>query len=381
MTPGIRLLKRSLWCWGATACAVTLLTSVLRAAEPPVAMPHPMPPVMGMPETGMKDLTQELFPHGMDSHAGGHEKGGHGAHCETCGHEEEEHEGQGFYGTLEYQLMRARRGAGDFAIVDPSNDLVPGGRVESLNYSLRSGLKAGAGYRFKDSAWEVAFAYTFLRTSTTRAVEAPPGGLIYPTLTRPGLNDQVGFASVAANLEYNLFDIVAARRIKIDERLSARAFGGVRFAGIRQSLDATYDRGDAVLGMVRTRANFDGFGPLLGAEGSLQVYRGFHLYARGSASLLTGKISNPITETNSNGITQYAALDYSTRRVVPVVSMGIGGGWQYHNVALRIGYDVTNLFNLIDQPRFTNDFAEGKITTRSADLSLEGLFVQVALQY
>jgi hypothetical protein len=42
---------------------------------------------------------------------------------------------------------------------------------------------------------------------------------------------------------------------------------------------------------------------------------------------------------------------------------------------------VTHYIGLIDQPRFSDDFAEGRVGVRTGDLSLEGLFVQVGLGF
>jgi len=348
------------------------LGSVVMADTPTAKLPDVTSPTK---ESEIKDLTPLLFaePHVMEKH--GEESGKHAdAH-------EEDHEDHGLFGAVEYLLLRPRRGAFDFGIADPANDFIPGGKLESLNYELRSGVRASIGYRFKDSPWGVSMAYTFLRSSADRTLNAPTGGLIYPTLTRPGLTDEVGSAVAQSSLEYNVFDLEVGRRFHVDERLNVRAFGGVRFANIRQDFDVQYDRYDANVARVMTSSNFDGFGPLLGSEATLSVFRGFQLYARGSGALLTGKLVNPITETNNGGITQYASLDYRTRRVIPVMGMGIGGGWQHKNVSVRVGYEITNWFGLIDQPRFTNDFAVGKVTTRQSDLSLEGLFFQLGLKY
>ncbi len=357
----------------AFAIAVLFALSSVAAAETPA---FKLPDVTSSTKDAeIKDLTPLLFaePHSMEKHgeASGKQSEAH----------EEDHEDQGLFGAVEYLLLRPRRGAFDFGIADPANDFIPGGKLESLNYELRSGVRASIGYRFKDSPWGVSMAYTFLRSSADRTINAPTGGLIYPTLTRPGLTDEVGSAVAQSSLEYNVFDLEIGRRFHIDERLNVRAFGGIRFANIRQDFDVQYDRYDANLARVMTSSNFDGFGPLLGGEATLSVFRGFQLYARGSGALLTGKLVNPITETNNGGITHYASLDYRTRRVIPVMGMGIGGGWQHKNVSIRVGYEITNWFGLIDQPRFTNDFAIGKVTTRQSDLSLEGLFFQLGLKY
>lgn len=278
-------------------------------------------------------------------------------------------------------MMRPRRSAFEYALVDPNRDLVPSGCVHSLNYELRSGLHAGVGYLFAESLWDAKFEYTYLGSGGENSLRAPDGGTLYATLTRPGLNDEADTVIANGGLQYNLFDAVAGRRIILDDHTALRLYGGFRFASIRQTFEAVYNGGDANQGFVATRSNFDGFGPLVGGEISWTVHGGFHLYGRGNAALMTGRLGNPINETNNGLRTLYGDLQYSTRRIVPVMSLGIGGGWQRDRVSIRAGYEVTNWFGLIDTPRFSGELAEGKFTTRTGDLSLEGLFIQLGLAF
>jgi len=72
---------------------------------------------------------------------------------------------------------------------------------------------------------------------------------------------------------------------------------------------------------------------------------------------------------------------YNVREVVPTVSIGVGGGWQYRTMSVRVGYEITNWFGLMNRPRFSSDVAQGALTPQSANLSLEGLFVQVGVAF
>ncbi len=306
----------------------------------------------------------------------------HGGHAEkhvtTCLEEAPAH--GGLFANAEYLLLRPRRAAFDFALTDANRDLAPTGGVQSLNYELRSGVRGGIGYRFDDH-WAAGFEYTYLGSGANRTVGAPAGGTLYATLTRPGLNDEAATAQATAGLNYNLFDTLASRNFEIDHHTTARVYGGFRFATIRQDFSTVYNGGDANQGIVSTSSNFDGFGPLLGGDIAWKIHNGFHLYAKGSAAMMTGDLRNTLNETNNAGQTVYADIDYSTRRVIPVTTLGIGGGWMHENVTFRVGYEITNWFGLIDTPRFTGELAEGKYTTRNGDFSLEGIFAQFGVSY
>lgn len=285
----------------------------------------------------------------------------------------------GWYASTEALIMRPRRGAFDF--VTPSRPgLVTTGDIQSLNYELRTGARAELGYRF-EGGWDVLAGYTYFRAGVQDRLAVGAGEVLVPTLTRPGLTNQANFAAADANIEYNLFDMTVGKRFAVEEHFAVRAFGGLRFASIRQNFQAYYDGRDARSAAVLAPSNFQGFGPIAGVETVLTAQHGFHFYGKLSGGLITGPNNNPLVETNNSGATTYVNTAYDVRKVVPTVSVGVGGGWQYRTVSVRMGYEITHWFGLIDQPRFTDDVTRGKFVNRSADLSLEGLFIQVGLAF
>jgi hypothetical protein len=284
-------------------------------------------------------------------------------------------------GSAEYLLVRPRRRANDFALVDPVDNLTPEGSIKSVNDDLTSGVRAGIGYRLAGSAWESWFTYTYLHSGGDRAVFAPPGGVIYPTLTRPGLVDNVLAAAAGTSLTYNLYDLESYRRVVVDESLALRLGFGIRFATIDQGLNAFYFGGDANGTQVRSRVNFDGAGPMVGGEGQWLLPRGFRVFGRARGALVVGDICNHLDETDNGGLTVNANVREHFFQTVPVLEMATGVAWEYGNWRLAVGYEVVNWFNLIDSPTFINDVAEGKIGRRRGDLSLEGVFFQMGLAY
>jgi hypothetical protein len=347
-----------------------------RLASPPAA-PGSLP--AAAPEGGgglmappVKDLTPPELTIGP----------GHGENCPPAGghaFDPEEHEG-GFFGTAEYLLLRPRRGATEFVTASGSTAPVAVGPVETLTYEQRSGVRANLGYRLPGEGWDVAAGYTFVRSGADKLVTAPAGGVLYPTLTRPGVVDTANTAAASASFEYNVFDAEVGKRFRT-ERGNFRVFAGARFATIRQDFDVNYDGRDAQQSRVVTRNGFDGFGPIVGGDVAVNVYRGFQLYARANGGLLTGRVNAPLTETNQNGLTTVTDIRYGVRKVVPTAHLGIGGGWQSGRVSIRAGYEITNWFGLLEAPRVTSEFSPGRVQSRSESLSLEGLFVQLGVAF
>lgn len=365
--------------WVVAVVVAAGLAAGAGAADPPPSLP---PPDLGVP--GLSPMPpaeapvwKDLTPHGFGDlhppeHHPRHEVPGHLAPAAPPE--------PGFFGAAEFLLLRPRRGAFDYAVPGSAGGLAPDGPIQSLNYELRAGIRAQLGYRF-ESGWDVSTAYTYFRSNASASSSAAPGRVLFPTQTRPGLIDAVAAATADANLEYNVYDLLVGRRAAIDEHVAVRAFGGLRFASIRQDFRAFYDGLDARRAGVDVGSQFEGFGPVIGGEAVLAGWRGFHLYARASGGLLTGPADNPILEANDGGRSVYARSAYDLRKVVPTTTLAVGGGWQYRTFSLRVGYEITHWFDLVDQPRFVDDFGAGKFVSRPANLSLEGLFVQVGLRF
>lgn len=352
---------------------------------PPGALPALMPggaPGSGIALAGLADEhpplkelpsgLPELIPH-EDKHHGHHEIGGwmtpfipeHG----------------GWYTQGEFLLQRPRATDLDFAFINQTAGLGTVGPLESYRYELGTGVRAELGYRYGEGKWESAFAYTYLTAGNDRTVTAGTGQVLLPTLTRPGLTDRAQTATGNIDLDYQTFDMIIGRRILADEHFGVRLIGGLRFTDFRQILNTTYDGLDARQARIAARERFQGVGPMAGFETVLAGCKGFHLYSRTTVGLITGRNTNRLIETNDAGATTYVNTRYDVRKVVPMGSIAVGGGWQYKSISLRGGFEITHYQNAFERPRFTDDVGQGKVITRPANLTLEGLFLQVAVSY
>lgn len=336
--------------------------------SPGAGMPSDAGPPHGAPMPPVADLTPPEF---LNHPPATHSCDG----CRACDSPAE------WLFSAEYLLVRPRRRPDDFAIVDPVDNLTPQGSVEGATFSMSSGLRAAVGYKMAGSPWETWFTYTYVGGSGDRTVVAPPGGVIYPTLTRPGLVDNANIATGSSNLNYNLYDLDAARRVTGDESFCLRMSFGSRAATINQTISGLYDGRDANRTLASSRVEFDGGGPTVGGEARWLLPCGFQLFGRAKGGLIVGKVTNTVSEFDNGGATTNALVRESYYTTIPVLEMGTGISWEYRNLRLSAGYEVANWFNLIDSPTFINDFAEGKIGRRHGDLTLEGLFVQLGVAY
>jgi hypothetical protein len=287
----------------------------------------------------------------------------------------------GLYASAEYLLMTPRQRGLDYAIVDPKNDLVPQGPVQSVTFEDRSGLRVGLGYRLPNSGWDIGITYTGIYDKGSQTVVAPAGGLLYPETTRPGLTDNALAAAAMARLEYNLFDLTFGRNLDVDETLQVRLLTGVRFASIHENLNVLYNGMLADNAFTQSRSNFTGAGPLFGTEMRWKLGRGFSLFGGANCGLVYGNVRVLQAETNNGGATLYADVTDVTRQMIPFAGISLGVSWEYRGVTIRAGYEAVNWFGLIERLTLSNDFSEGKLMPQQSDLSIDGFFVQMAYRF
>lgn len=285
-----------------------------------------------------------------------------------------------FFVSAEWLLLQPRRRAQDFAVMSAVNNGTPQGSVESVNWEANSGYRIGGGYRLPDSGWEIGAYYTYFHAANNRAINAPPDGALYATMTHPGFVDQVSSAVGTGNLNYNVVDVDLGRRFRVNDSLGLWLFGGGRFASIDQQMSAFYDGISANQARVSSPIKFNGAGLRVGGEGQWFMGRGFGLYANGAASLMTGDFRTSVSETNNNGATVITNVSDRFRKVVPVTELGLGVSWQNSWVRARVGYEIINWFGLVDSPDFVHDFTN-KYSRRVSDLSLDGLAAQLEFAF
>ncbi|MBY0526749.1 MAG: hypothetical protein K2R98_25380 [Gemmataceae bacterium] len=295
-------------------------------------------------------------------------------------HEHEQHEDPKIFVSGEYLLLQPRRRSLDFAIIDPNRDGKPSGNIASVPWGSDSGFRIGAGYRAGEG-WEIAAYYTYLFASNSEFVSAAPGGTLYATLTHPGFVDAIDTANAGSTLRYQVVDVEIGKNVECGESLKLWLGGGPRMAFIKQTLNSTYNGQSAFMDQVTSPIGFDGGGIRVGADGTWKVgLGGLGIYGRAFGSMLMGRFSTSLVESNNNGAAPITFITDKFRKVVPVTELGMGLSWNSESFKTRVGYQMTNWYGLVDSPDFVHDFTN-KYSRRVSDLSLDGLNVQIEFDY
>lgn len=305
-----------------------------------------------------------------------------GATCETdCVipevKKERGHMTASLYG--EYLLLRPRRTAMDYAIVDSTDDLTPQGFIESVDWETRSGFRFG-GPVIGINGWSLDATYTYLHSSGTSSVAAPQGGTLFATASSSLAISEVDTALASANLDYDVLDVGVSRAVHEWSGGRTVVDVGGRIAWIDQKFQVAYE-GDTSTGtFVSSPVRFDGVGLRVGGRTEWNLCSCLVGYARAGASMVAGTFDVGFSETDG-GIT-VAAVGETYDQVVPVVDLAVGCQWQFRSMWLGVSYEVVNWFDMVDSPDFSSSFfTPGKLTRRTSDLNLSGLGVQLGWSY
>lgn len=296
----------------------------------------------------------------------------------------------GIFGQVDYLYVRPRRRPFDYAILDPNDNGIAEGIVESLAWEWTSAIRGGAGLRMEPEGIEAGFYYTNLHSAVNKTLNRLDTGTLYATLAHPGTVEQVDRAFAATSVNYNVFDVEFARRFEASENAVVRLFAGPRFARITQHFSTLYDGGDANFDFVSSGLRFHGGGARVGGELNWVCFGDelnwvcfgdFALYGRANASLLLGQFKSNLSETNDAGATAIVNVSEKFDKVIPVLEVGLGVSWQYGNFRVRAGYEFVNWFGMVDGLDFGDDVHQGKLSRRTGDLSLDGLAVRAEVGF
>lgn len=279
----------------------------------------------------------------------------------------------------EYLLLRPRRTALDFAIVDPTDDLTPQGSIESVDWDTRSGFRVG-GSVLRINHWDFSVAYTYLHSTGSNLVAAPPGGTVFATASSSLAISEVDAALATANLDYDVLDFFASRSLHRWAHGETFVDVGGRVAWIDQKFQATYDGETSTGTFLSSPVNFDGVGLRLGGRSEWNLCSCLVGYARAGASLVAGTFDVGFSETDGGVVVADVGETYDD--VIPVVDLAVGCRWEYRSLWLGVSYEVVQWFDLVNSPDLSSSFfTPGKLSRRTSDLNLSGLGVQLGWNY
>jgi hypothetical protein len=229
----------------------------------------------------------------------------------------------GGYLGVEFLWWKVYEGALDYAIkgqIAPnqgSDEIIgPIGKLESASFSWAPGYRTYIGYRFRPDFWELEASYTYYHSSRHNKARhpkcCPPNVTVVDSVATGPEKAVVGtFAQFTdtpmalgkslISLNYNLGDLLLARRFLTSDAIIMRVLLGGTGAWIDQHWHYKYLPGDFIIdgfdagsgATVRGKENwkFSGGGVRLGLDMDWFAGKGFSILSEGSFALFFGSYS------------------------------------------------------------------------------------------
>jgi len=245
----------------------------------------------------------------------------------------------------------------DGAIVPPPVPPIQVGPLAVADPDYSAGFRVG-GQIALDDCTSVGLSYTRFQSSSQDTVATTAPLVLRSLVLHPGTaNAGADFLSAAANLDVK-FDLIDADYRAVwaaGDLWVVNYLVGARYANLKQDFTGVYT-GTGTTDALITNSNFDGGGIRIGADGMrFAACSGFLIYGKTSASFLAGQYRARYTQF-SDVDPLIVDTSWSAGRLVTILDLELGGGWQSECGRWRIsgGYMVAGWFNTIPQNQWIN---------------------------
>lgn len=260
---------------------------------------------------------------------------------------------------------------------------VQAGPTLLAEFDYEPGFRLGGAMRFTDCS-QVRTTFTWLEASTNAAASTNPPLVMWPMVTHPQVDladRQFLDAGARYLLDIELFDADWVRVLTIGPFHRLDFVLGVRYAGLSQELRSFFVANG--LDQVATDVNFNGGGIRVGLEGEwFDTCRTWLIYAKSAASFTAGEFRCGYRQDNNLG-RRLVETSWKADRVVSMLDLEIGLGWQSRNDALRLtaGYMVSGWHNVITVPEYIDSVRANSYTGMGDFITFDGFVGRVDFRF
>ena len=232
----------------------------------------------------------------------------------------------------------------DGGIVPPPIVPVQAGPVANTDPAYGPAFRVGFWWALDEST-SLGASYTRLegRTESVTSVAAPLvlRSLVFHPGTANAGSDFLD-ASATADIDLHLVNVDYRAVWKHGDLWAINYRLGAGYAGLEQQFHAVYS-GTGTVDRLDTSIGFDGAGPRIGLDAERHACNcGLLLYARGTADFLVGEFRGRYTQ-SSDVDPVIVDTAWKAGRIVPVLDLEIGTGWQSYcgHYRFTAGYFVS----------------------------------------
>ena len=264
------------------------------------------------------------------------------------------------------------------------NGAVQVGPVATTDPDFSPGYRAGVVLCLDESTSIVA-TYSRLGSNTDHMIDVNPTNvlrspLIHPGSTAAGSNFLTGFAS--HDVDFDLLDVDYRSVLNCGDLWAWNYVLGARYGRLEQDFQARFTNAGSTEAL-QTDIDFDGAGLRLGLDVERHACNhGLLAYAKGFVSLLAGDFRATYFEGRDSD-TQVVDTSWKVGRVVPILDLEMGAGWQSPCGHFRFtgGYMFSAWFNTLTTDEWIQGVHNNQYIGLSEGLTFDGLTARAEYRF
>jgi hypothetical protein len=320
---------------------------------------------------------------------------------------------------LEAQNQQHNNGDFHYATMSDSQTNVPVNlmtqterKVHAVDSDSDWGWAFELGYNFEGNGRDLRVNWTHRHNNDSDDLERQSGATLFGmgfsssddglfNMATAPLDANVGTdwdeVKAGSRSDYDHIDLVFGQSIDFGQKVTLRAFGGLRYADIENHDKAHYrvaapsgstSSGAQEIAQLRVKSDFSGLGPRAGIDGEVRLGSGFSIVGTIAGSVLAGSFDQKMTvDQRVLGVT--GAVVSGTfdehkvagkHRVVPELDtrLGLSYGFSFTQetaINVEVGYEVINYFDVKDTSLVSYFDTQG----HENDFGMNGLYLRAQL--
>lgn len=375
--------------WSAAAASLTVITSVLSAADDAQ--------VRNL-ENRVTALEQRKSANGMINPNG----------------RPQVRDGADLFFTADFIYWVANESGLGFVVKNENNcNWVSSGKLKTPGFNWEPGFRVGIGYNLPHDGWDVYADWTWLIARANKHVSSD-GGNLFPTFLNINEIDTHGNRVWKADAKWktnlNMIDLELGRQFFVSKWLTLRPFMGLRNAWVNQHYNLSYQGVfntynsfvPDVTGILRGNheCKFWGIGLRTGLNTQWGLGCGFSAYGDLGLSLLFGRFHINEHENFCGGVSSSSSsssVDFSNANMFrlkdkytacrAITDLGAGLRWDHYfnrdrfHFRFQAGWEQHMFFSQNQFDRVVDDFQPGMTVTNQGDLSFNGLTLSTRFDF
>ncbi|MCR9198350.1 MAG: Lpg1974 family pore-forming outer membrane protein [Planctomycetaceae bacterium] len=311
----------------------------------------------------------------------------------------------GVFGQVDYLRWAYRQPGLEYGISDIGGvqDRGAVGSVLGIDGEYDNGVRAVIGYRFDRSDCnclfdrpELLFRYTQFGTELEDITIGPLRASFISSDNSENNDSDDGFnditpddratsATARVTFDYDVYDIEMAQAFELSPTLTLRVSGGARAAVLNEFFSVTYAGGDFQTAYNAFRAwDYSGAGMTFGGDLNWHATKRFNVTFGARSGVLLGRYeSRHFFPDDEPGVP--TDVRHGETRVNPFVEVSAGVLYERpigrSVLTVGAGYEIVNWFNMADNRTFSDSHMEGQNINSIRDLSLDGMYARIGINY